>query len=180
MEGLLDTIEGDDLRDEGVEIETALLVEIDQHRKVTTRKAVAVPTRLERTASTEDVEERKRQLHVGPRNTDEHDGAGEVAGLEALRIDLRQPDRLDRDIDTVATGEFADLLDRILGGGVDRVRRTETGGPLELLVVDVDGDDDRRTCELRTGNGCVADAATTEDGDAVAAADAAGVDPAVS
>ena len=37
----------------------------------------------------------------------------------------------------MATGEFADLLDRILGGGVDRVRRTETGGPLELLVVDV-------------------------------------------
>ena len=88
VEGLLDTSEGDDLRDEGFEIETALLVEIDQHRKVATRKAVAVPTRLERTASTEDVEERKRQLHVGPRNTDEHDGAGEVAGLEALRIDL--------------------------------------------------------------------------------------------
>ena len=56
------------------------------------------------------------------------------------------------------------------------MRRTETGGPLELLVVDVDGDDDRCTCELRTGDGCVSDAATTEDGDAVAAADATGVD----
>ena len=58
------------------------------------------------------------------------------------------------------------------------MRRTETGGPLELLVVDVDGDDDRCTCELRTGNGCVADAATTEDGDAVAAADAAAAEQA--
>ena len=49
-------------------------------------------------------------------------------------------------------------------------------GPLELSVVDVDGDDRPRTGQPSAGDRGVADTAAADDGDRVAATDAAGVD----
>ena len=54
-------------------------------------------------------------------------------------------------------------------GTVDGVRRAELLGPLELAVVEVDGDDRGRAGELGAGDRGVADAAAAEHGDAVAA-----------
>ena len=52
---------------------------------------------------------------------------------------------------------------------------TEVGGPLELLVVAVDGDDRDGTCQARTHDRGVADTAAADDGDGLAAGDPAGV-----
>ena len=54
----------DRLADELVEVEPALEVEVDQHREVARRQAVAVPRRLQRTAATEHLDERQLE-HVG-------------------------------------------------------------------------------------------------------------------
>ena len=57
---------------------------------------------------------------------------------------------------------------------VDRVRRAELLRPLELLRVEVDGDDRARAREARARDRGVAHAAASEHRDAVAAADVAG------
>ena len=55
------------------------------------------------------------------------------------------------------------------------MRGSESPGPLELLVIDVDRDDGRRAGELGSGNGSIAHAAATEHGHGVAATHVAGV-----
>ena len=58
-------VEGDRLGHEAVEVEATLQVEVDQHREVAARQAVAVPRRLERAAPTEELDHRQLDLHVG-------------------------------------------------------------------------------------------------------------------
>ena len=77
-------------------------------------------------------------------HADQHDGAGEVAGVERLLVHLRVADGLDAHVGAVAVGDRLDVLDRIGGRRVDGVRGAEVLGPLELAVVEVDGDDRRR------------------------------------
>jgi hypothetical protein len=69
----------------------ALQVQVDQHREVARRQAVAVPRRLERPAAPKNVDERQLQLHLRVRHADEHHGAGEVAGVERLLVHLGVP-----------------------------------------------------------------------------------------
>ena len=57
---------------------------------------------------------------------------------------------------------------------VDRVRRAEVLGELELAGVEVDADDDGRPGELRPGHGGTPDAAAAEDGHAVSKSYVAG------
>src|SRR6478752_4124207 len=59
VERLLDRVERDGLTDELVERQPTLLMQRDQHREVARREAVAVPRRLQCTASTEHLDERK-------------------------------------------------------------------------------------------------------------------------
>ena len=93
LEGLLDVAEAHLLGDEGVEVEAALPVQVDEHREVSRRQAVAVPAGLQRPAPAEHVDERDvRDLGVGVRDADEDDGAREVAGVEGLLPRLRDAD----------------------------------------------------------------------------------------
>ena len=80
VERLLDLVERDRLGHELVEREAALEVELDERREVARRQAVAVPTRLQRAAASEEVDHRDvGEGHVGCRHADLHHGAGEVA-----------------------------------------------------------------------------------------------------
>ncbi|MNI62033.1 hypothetical protein D3C73_1173330 [compost metagenome] len=54
--------------------------------------------------------------------------------------------------------------------------RAEFFGALELLCVDVDGDDGGGAGERGTGDGCYAHAATADDGNRVSSFDPAGVE----
>ena len=81
---------------------------------------------------------------VGPRHADEHHGAGQVAGLERLPVHRRVADRLDAHVGAEAAGHRLDVLDGVGRRRVARVGGAELLGPLELAVVDVDGDDRRR------------------------------------
>ena len=93
VEGGLDVADSDLLGDEGTEVEAALLVEVDEHREVSRRQAVAVPAGLQRPAPAEHVDERDvRDLGVGVRDADEDDGARKVAGVEGLLPRLRDAD----------------------------------------------------------------------------------------
>ena len=105
VERRLDVADADLLGDERVEVEPALLVEVDEHREVAVGQAVAVPAGLERAAATEDVDQREvGDLHVRRRYADQDDGAGQVAGVERLLPGLRAADRLDHDVGAVAAG----------------------------------------------------------------------------
>src|SRR5207244_6065466 len=55
VEGLFHPIERDRLRHEALEIEPALQVQVDQHREVAAREAIAVPTRLAFAAATDEL-----------------------------------------------------------------------------------------------------------------------------
>ena len=132
LERLLDVAESDALGHEGVEIEVALLVVAHKHREVPGWQAVAVPRRLERTTSTEDVEQGQLDRHVGRRHPDEHDGSGEVAGVKGLFVGLGASHGVDHDIRSVAAGESTDRFDRIFVAGVDAVGRSEREGQIDL------------------------------------------------
>src|SRR4051795_243709 len=176
LEGLLDVLEGDGLGDELVEREAALQVQVDEHREVAGGQAVAVPGGLDRPAPAEDLDRRQLDLHVRRRDADHHHPAGQVAGVEGLLEHLRVADRVDRDVGAEPAGERLDCLDRVGLRRVDGVGGAELLRPLQLPVVDVDGDDRRRAGELRARDGRVPDAAAAEDGDAFAALDRPGVD----
>ena len=118
VEGGLDVADADLLGHERVEVEPALLVEVDEHREVARGQAVAVPGRLQRPAATEDVDERDvGHLHVRRRHADQHDGAGEVAGVERLLPRLRASDRVDHHVGAA------------LVAGAVRRRRQRRGSP---------------------------------------------------
>ncbi len=169
--------ERDLLGDERVEVEPALLVEVDEHREVAGGQAVAVPAGLQRATAAEDVDERDvGHLHVGGRYADEHDRPGQVAGVERLLPGVRAADRLDDDVRAEPAGELLDRGDRVGRRRVDGVGRAHPLGGVELLGVDVDGDDRRRTGQRATRDRGHADAAAADDRDRLAAGRLAGVD----
>src|SRR5699024_430401 len=99
LERRLDTIEGDLLGHERVEVEPALLVQVDQHREVAARQTVAVPARLQGASASENVDQGNiRHRHVGCRYADEDEYAGQVACVERLLPGLRATDGLDDDV----------------------------------------------------------------------------------
>src|SRR6185437_578583 len=57
-------VERDRLRHEGVEIEPALQVAIDEHREIPRGQAIAIPRRLQRSPATEHVEQRQVEPNV--------------------------------------------------------------------------------------------------------------------
>src|SRR4051794_4988695 len=112
-ERILDVVERDGLADEAVEIEATLQVHVDEHREITCRQTVAVPTRLQRTPPTEEVEQRHLDAHLRCRYADEDHGAGEVARVERLLPRLGPTDRIDGNIHTEATRQLANRLDGV-------------------------------------------------------------------
>src|SRR6185312_3228401 len=176
VERVLDVVEADAFGHELLQRQPALQVEADQRGEVAFGKAIAVPGRLQCPTAGEEVDQRHLQLHVRCRNTHQHNGSGEIAGVERLLPGLRSPDRVDHDVGTVAVGEVLDGLHRIEFLGVYRVRRAETAGQVQLLVVGVDGDYPLGADKLRPGNGGITDAAATDHGDGVVAVHRAGVD----
>src|SRR5215469_13796175 len=174
-ESLLDVGDADGLRDELLQRQPALQVQVGQHREVAVGQAVAVPRRLEPAAAAEHVEQRQLEPHLGGRHADEDHGPGQVPCVERLLVGLNPADRLDHHVGTVALGQFPDRLDRVGAGRVDRVGRAEFTRPAELAVVDVDADDLPCSGEPGAEDGRAADTAAADDRDRVAAADLAGV-----
>ena len=167
-EGILNAVELNLLGDELVERQASLLEEVDKHREVAARQAVAVPGRLNRAAAPEDLDEWGLPFHVRSRDADEHQRAGKVAGVVRLLEDGRVADRIDRDVGA-ELGDLLDGRDWVLLLGVDGVRRAELLGPLQLPVVNVDGDDGLGAGQLGASDGCVSHAAAAEHGNGVAA-----------
>jgi hypothetical protein len=81
-------------------------------------------------------------LHVRGRYADQHHRAGQVAGVERLLPGLRAADRVDHDVGAEAVGE---LLDASTGSCSPEELTVcvapMLSGPVELPVVEVDGDD---------------------------------------
>src|SRR5687767_11488269 len=84
LERRLDVVQADRLGDEGIEVEPALQVQVDEHREVAGGQAVAVPGRLQRPAPAEHLDQRQLDRHRRIRDPDEHPRPGEVAGVEGL------------------------------------------------------------------------------------------------
>src|SRR3954453_7295138 len=57
LERVLDLVERDRLGDEHRQVDATLQVQVDEHREVARRQAVAVPRRLDRTAAPEQLDE---------------------------------------------------------------------------------------------------------------------------
>ena len=165
MEGFLDFVKLDRFGDELVERQTALQVQVDEHREVTRWEAVAVPGRLQRSAPTEDLDQRQLDLHGRIRHAHQNDRASQITSVEGLFIGLRQSDGLNTHIGAVAFGELTHPRHRVFALRVDGVRRAEVFRPVELLVVDVDGDDRAGASKASAGDGCVADATAAENRD---------------
>src|SRR4051794_37345610 len=144
LERGLDVVQPDRLGDERVEVEAALQVQVDQHREVPGGQAVAVPGGLDRAAAAEDLDQRQLDLHVRRRDADQDDPAGQVAGVERLLEHGRVADGVDGDVDAEAVRVPLDRLDGVGVLRVDRVGGAHVLRPLQLPVVDVDGDDRRR------------------------------------
>src|SRR3954449_7023496 len=113
VERRLDIVEPDGLRDELLQRQPTLQVQVDEQREVATRQAVAVPRRLHRTTASEQVDEGKFQPHVGCRNADEHRAAGEVTTVEGLRERLWSAHFFDDDAPPEPAGELLDRLDGV-------------------------------------------------------------------
>src|SRR3712207_3534918 len=95
VERLLHLVQRDRLRDELVERQPALEVEVDEQWEVPAGEAVAVPARLDAAAPTEQLDERQLDLHVRRRHAHLHQRAGEVAAVEGLLEDRGVAHRLD-------------------------------------------------------------------------------------
>ncbi len=154
----------------------ALQVEVDQGGEVAFGQAIAVPRRLQRAAVREEVDQRHVQAHVGCRNTHQHNGSGQVAGVEGLLPGFGPAHRVDHHVGAEPVGEVLDGLDDVEFAGVDGVGGAELAGPVQFGVVGVDGDDLLGAHQRGPGDRGVADAAAADDGDGVVTADRAGVD----
>ena len=62
------------------------------------------------------------------RDADQHDGAGQVAGVEGLPIGLGPTDRVDHHVCAVPARQLLDARDGILILRVDGVRRAQLAG----------------------------------------------------
>ena len=161
-------------RDELVERQAALQVQVDEHREVAARQAVAVPARPQLAAASEEVDHRQLHLHRGVGHPHLHQGAREITGVERLLEHFGVSDRFDAHVGAVAVGQSLNRLDRVLLAGIDGVRRAELPRPLELAGVEVDRDHLGRTCEHRAHDRGVADPTAAEHRDRVAALHLAG------
>ena len=113
VEGVLDAVEADAFGDELLQRQPALQIEADQSGEVALGQAVAVPGRLQRSASGEEVDQRHLEGHVRRRNTDQHNRSGQVAGVERLLPGLGTADRVDHHVGAVAVGQVLDGLDDV-------------------------------------------------------------------
>ena len=109
---VLDTVQADAFGDELLQRQPALPVQADQGGEVALGQAVAVPGRLQRAAAGEEVHQRHVQSHVGRRNTNQHNGSGQIAGVEGLLPGLRAADGVDHHVGAEPVGEVLDGLDR--------------------------------------------------------------------
>ena len=144
VEGVLNAIQSDALGHEFLQRQSALAVESDQGGEVALGQAVAVPGRLQRSAAGEEVHQRHFQAHIGCRDTNQHNGSGQIAGVEGLLPGFRPPNGVDHHVGAEAIGQLLDFFDDINLTGVDGVRGAELPRPLEFGVVGVDGDDRAR------------------------------------
>ena len=176
MERFLDVGESDCFRYETVEVQTALQIQIDQHREVTTWQTVAVPRRLKRTATTEYVNKRQFDLCIRVRDTNEYHSASQVTSVKCLLVGRRETNSIDNDVGTIAIGQLTDALHYVFGGTVNRVGGAKVLGPTEFRIVNVDCDDLRCTSELAATHRGITDAAAANDGDRIASADATSID----
>ena len=109
-------------RHEAVEVEAALQVEVDQHREVAAREAVAVPRRLQRAAAAEELDHRELGNFIGgSRHADLHDACRRGRGR-------RTPARSTSGLPTASMHTSAPLpsvraLDRLDGVGLATRRR---------------------------------------------------------
>lgn len=141
VERLLDVFEPDAFGNEPLQRQPALQVKVDQRGEVAFGQAIAVPRRLQRTAVREEVDQRHVQAHVGRRNTHQHNGSGEIAGVEGLLVGFRSADGVDHHVRAESIREAADGLDDVDFAGVDGVGGAEGAGPVKLRVIGVDRDD---------------------------------------
>src|SRR5271165_7541569 len=95
VESRLDITETDALRDELLQRQPTLQVEVDQGGEVAFGQAVAVPGRLQRAAVREEVHQRHVDAHVWSRHTNQHNGSRKITGVECLLPGFRSPDRVD-------------------------------------------------------------------------------------
>ncbi len=188
----VDVFEPVTLRDHRVEIEVAVLVPVEELREI----AIGLARSADAADETLFVEQHVHRVQFDRRagNADEHRGAAgvhaEVAGAACGRDLLHRfanADAVEREVHTgdrrFQNGEFVvvwrqlvDRLHRIDLARVDHVRGAEAMREFELRFVEIDRDD-----RIRAGHACTndrreADAAHTEDGNALAALHAGGVD----
>src|SRR5215472_10133857 len=147
-------------------------MQVDQHWEIAGWQAVAVPRRFQRPAPAEHVEQRQLQPHFRGRHADQHNGPHQVPSVERLLVGLRAADGFNYHVGPVTPGEVLNLLDRVGRARIHRVGRAEAAGPVELPVVDINGD--YRPCTGQHGAEYrgIADAAAADHRDRVAAADA--------
>ena len=91
-------------------------------------------------------------MHVWTGDTDQHHGAGVVAGVKGLLIGLGLAHRLNGHIHAMTAGDVTDGLHRLGPPRVNRVRGTKLFGPLEFAVIHVHGDN-----RLRPGQSATVD-----------------------
>ena len=151
--------------------------EVDQHREVAARQAVAVPGRLQRPAAAEE--------RAGSGSSSFMSGAGTPTSTDgparsrASKACLHVSGLPTASMTTSAPNPSVSSrmrLDRVVVLGVDAVGGAEALGPLELPVVDVDGDDRRGAGQRGARDRRVAHAAAADDRDGVAALHLTGVD----
>src|SRR5699024_4147293 len=109
----------------------------------------------------------------------QHDGAGEVTTVEGLPPGLRAADGVDDHIGSESAGALLDRAhDLVLAHAlrVADISGSEVLRPIELLLVDVQGDDRPGAGQSRTGDRGTADSAAADDGHGLAAGDLTGID----
>src|SRR5699024_6601567 len=179
VECRLDIGDADAFGYELVQGQPALFIEVDEHREIALGQAVAVPGGLEPAAATEHIGPRNGELHLRGGHAHQHDGAGEVTTVEGLPPGLRAADGVDDHIGSESAGALLDRAhDLVLAHAlrVDDISGSEVLRPIELLLVDVQGDDRPGTGQSRTGDRGTADSAAADDGHGLAAGDLTGVD----
>ena len=130
----------DALGDELLQRQPALQVEADQRGKSRSGRQspyhddFSAPPREKKSIS--GISERRMS---GRRNADQHNGSGQIAGVERLLPGLRPADRVDHHVGAVAVGE---VLDASVTGSSSRALMVcvapNSRAQFELLVVGVD------------------------------------------
>ena len=96
-------------------------------------------------------------------DTDHHASSRQIATPDRSFERLFLSDRFERVIHPEPAGKFLDLCHGVAVTWIDRMGGTELLRPLELVWVDIDGNDCRRTCKHRAANYRVTDTTTSND-----------------